>query len=236
MTEEHIPGQLLAILQATDTPTVCNAIEVAEGRRGFDRFTIGTMQHSQPTGSPMVGFARTAKIAGRSPPAEEPSVISARRKEYYRAMAAGPRPAIAVTEDTDFPDCVAGWWGEVHAAVHKGLGLTGAITNGVMRDLDTMDEGFPVLAGSIGVSHGFVHVVDIGATVNIFGLTVSEGDLVHADRHGALVVPERVLPDLEEAINSIIANEAIILDPARETCFDIDKLEAAWAQFEARRI
>jgi regulator of RNase E activity RraA len=86
------------------------------------------------------------------------------------------------------------------------------------------------------VSHGFVHVVEIGATVDIFGLTVSEGDLVHADRHGALVVPEHVLPDLEEAINSIIANEAIILDPARETCFDIDKLEAAWAQFEARRI
>lgn len=100
-------------------------------------------------------------------------MIRSRRMDYFRSMAAGPSPSAAVIEDTDYPNCIAGWWGEVHAAVHKGLGLAGAVTNGVMRDLDVMDEGFPVLAGSIGVSHGFVHVVEIGTPVNVFGITVT---------------------------------------------------------------
>lgn len=230
-----IPESLLALLRSVDTPTVCNAIEVVQGKRGFDRFTKGTMVHSKPGDPPMVGFARTATIAGLEPPSEPADVTKARRMDYFRSMAAGPNPSVAAIEDADFPHCIAGWWGEVNVAVHKGLGMVGALTNGVMRDLDVLDDGFPVLAGSIGVSHGFVHVRSIGAPVTIFDLTVHQGDLVHADRHGALVVPPDVLDGLEEAINTVIANEAIVLDPAREPGFDIHRLEEAWARFEAAR-
>ncbi len=235
MAEHLVPGDLLTLLRGVDTPTVCNAIEVVQGQRGFDRFTKGTMQHSSPGDPPIVGFARTAKIAGRAPPTEDPAVIRSRRMDYFRSMAAGPSPSAAVIEDMDYPCCIAGWWGEVHAAVHKGLGLAGAVTNGVMRDLDVMDEGFPVLAGSIGVSHGFVHVVEIGTPVNVFGITVKQGELIHADRHGALVIPHDVIPRLKAAINTVFANEAIVIGPARETGFNIDKLEEAWAKFEAAR-
>ena len=230
-----LPEDLLTILRKVDTPTVCNAIEVVHGKRGFDRFTKGTMQHSKPGDPPIVGFARTAKIAGLVPPTENEAVIRARRMDYFRSMAAGPSPSAAVIEDTDYPSCIAGWWGEVHTAVHKGLGLAGAVTNGVMRDLDVMDEGFPVLAGSIGVSHGFVHVVEIGTAVSILGLTVAQGELIHADRHGALVIPNDVIPRLKAAIDTVVLNEAIVLEPARQKGFNIDKLEAAWAKFEARR-
>ena len=107
--------------------------------------------------------------------------------------------------------------------------------HGVMRDLDVMDDGFPVLAGSIGPSHGFVHVRELGTQVSVKGMQVEEDDLVHADRHGAIVVPEDVIPELEKAIATVIANENLILGPAREPDFTIDKLEAAWADFEARR-
>lgn len=235
MAEHLIPDDLLTLLREVDTPTVCNAIEVAQGQRGFDRFTKGTMQHSKPGDPPIVGFARTAKIAGLAPPTENPVVIRARRMAYFRSMAAGPNPSAAVVEDTDYPNCIAGWWGEVHAAVHKGLGLAGAITNGVMRDLDVLDEGFPVLAGSIGVSHGFVHVVEIGTPVSLFGMTVTQGELIHADRHGALVIPMDVLPKLKAAIRTVVSSEAIVLGPAREPGFTIDKLEEVWALFEEAR-
>ena len=67
------------------------------------------------------------------------------------------------------------------------------------------------------------------------GLRVRHGDLIHADRHGALVIPASDLPGLEESINSVIAHEAIILNPARAGDFDIDKLETAWAAFETER-
>ena len=235
MTEPVVSTELLDLLRAVDTPTVCNAIEVAQGKRGFDRFTRGTMVHSRPGDPPIVGFARTAKIAGLKPPTEPAEVIRARRMDYFRSMAAGNSPTAAVIEDIDYPNCIAGWWGEVHVAVHKGLGLAGAVTNGVVRDLDVLDEGFPVLAGSIGVSHGFVHVVEIGTPVEIMGLSVEQDELIHADRHGALVIPGDVMPGLKSAIEKVVSNETIVLEPARSGDFDIEKLEEVWAKFEAAR-
>lgn len=225
---------LLTLLRKVDTPTVCNAIEVVQGKRGFDRFTRGTMHCSAP-GEAMVGYARTARIAALAPPTEDPDVIRARRMAYYRYMAEGPRPGVAVVEDLDGAAAIGAYWGEINVTVHKGFGLSGALTNGVMRDLGDLPEGFPVVAGSVGPSHGFVHVRDLECEVRIFGLTVRPGDLVHADRHGAVVIPEDVVADLEDGIGRLLATEKIVLDPARADGFDFAAFEAAWEAFEKAR-
>jgi len=218
-----------------DTPTISNAIEVAQGQRGFDAFTRGTMCAAMNGTKAMVGYARTAKIAGLNPPSEAPDIIKARRLEYFKYMASGPAPSLCVIEDTDYPDCVSAWWGEVHTAVHKGLGMSGALTNGVMRDLDDHEDGFPVVSGSIGPSHKFVHVQELDIPVRIHQLTVKPGDLVHADQHGAVVIPPSVLPDLGDAIKTLLASEQIILGPARDPGFDIEALMEAWKAFEKAR-
>ncbi len=227
---------LLSLLRSVDTPTVCNAIEVAQGRRGFAGFTRGTMLCSAPDEPPVVGYAVTAKIAALAPSAEPPEAIRARRMAYYRTMAEAPKPAVAVIEDIDFPDCIGAYWGEINTTVHKGLGLSGALTNGVMRDLDDLPAGFPVIAGSVGPSHGFVHVREVGTPVTTFGLTVRPGDLVHADRHGAVVVPPDVIPALAGAIARLQATERIVLDAARKPGFDFAAFEAAWSAFEKARV
>ena len=228
-------AELLSVLRRVDTPTVCNAVEVAQGKRGFNAFTRGTMLCSDPDGGAMVGFARTAKIAALAPAQEDAKVIRARRMQYYKHMAHGPKPSIAVVEDVDFPECIGAYWGEINATVHKGFGLSGALTNGVMRDLGDLPDGFPVVAGSIGPSHGFVHVREVGTPVTIFGMTVNDGDLVHADRHGALVIPPEVIPDLEQAITKLLETERLILGPATSDAFDFEAFEKAWAAFEAAR-
>ncbi|MDU9004416.1 RraA family protein [Sedimentitalea todarodis] len=226
---------LLALLRKVDTPTVCNAIEVAQGKRGFDRFTRGTMLCSDPGAPAIVGRAVTAKIAALAPSTEAPEVIRARRMDYYRCMAEAPKPSVAVVEDVDFPDCIGAYWGEINTAVHKGFGMSGALTNGVMRDLGDLPDGFPVVAGSIGPSHGFVHVRELGTPVTIFGLTVAEGELIHADRHGALVIPEDIAPVLGEAIHRLLDTERLVLEPARKQGFDFAAFEAAWSAFEKAR-
>jgi regulator of RNase E activity RraA len=162
-------------------------------------------------------------------------VIRARRMDYYRIMAEAPRPAVAVIEDVDFPGAVAAYWGEVNVTVHKGLGIAGALTNGVVRDLGDLPDGFPVVAGSIGPSHGFAHLTAIGTPVTVFGLTVAPGDLVHADRHGAVVIPPEVLPGLAAGIEKLRATETVILGPARQPGFDFATFEAAWTAFENAR-
>lgn len=226
---------LLSLLRAVDTPTVCNAIEVAQGRRGFAAFTRGTMLCSAPGEPAMVGYARTAKIAGAAPPTEDPATIRSRRMAYYRMMAEAPRPSVAVIEDVDFPDCVGAYWGEINTVIHKGFGMSGALTNGVMRDLGDLAAGFPVVAGAVGPSHGFVHVTHLDTPVSVFGLAVAPGDLVHADRHGAVVIPPDVVPKLAAAIARMQATEALVLDPARAPGFDFAAFEAAWTAFEKAR-
>ncbi len=106
MNDTVLDDALLALLRSVDTPTVCNAIEVAQGKRGFNDFTRGTMLCSDPDGGAIVGYAVTAKIAAVEPPSEAPDVIRARRMAYYKAMAKGPRPSVAVVEDLDYVSSV----------------------------------------------------------------------------------------------------------------------------------
>ena len=225
---------LLNLLRSVDTPTVCNAIEVAQGKRGFNDFTRGTMLASDTKGV-IVGYAVTAQIAAIEPPTEAVSVIRERRMSYYKAMSENVKPSIAVVEDLDYPNCIGAFWGEVNTTIHKGFGMSGALTNGVMRDLGDMAEGFPVVAGSIGPSHGFVHVRSVNQPINIFGMNIKSGDLVHADRHGAVVVPTDVIDDLETSILKMQQTERLVLDPARKKGFDFDAFETAWNDFEKAR-
>ena len=225
---------LLTLLRSVDTPTVCNAIEVVQGKRGFNAFTRGTMICTDP-GKAIVGYAVTAQIAALAPPTEAPDVIRARRMAYYRAMHDAPKPSVAVIEDVDFPGCIGAYWGEVNTTIHKGFGMSGALTNGVVRDLGDLPAGFPVVAGSIGPSHGFVHVRSLGTPVTVFALWVEPGDLIHADRHGALVIPPEVMGTLPAAIARLQATEHLVLDPARQSDFNFQTFEAAWQAFEKAR-
>lgn len=232
-----MPGQdFWDLMRRIDTPTVCNAIEVVHGKRGFQQFTRQTMLAADPTLPAICGYARTARIAARMPSQDPPEIVRERRMNYYRYMAAGNGPSIAVIEDVDYPDCVGAYWGEINSTIHAGLGMSGALTNGVMRDLGDIAKGFQIIASSIGPSHGFVHIVDIDQKVTVSGLEIAPGDLVHADRHGAVVIPADVVDKLESAVDRLLASEAVILGPAREPSFDIEKFEIAWKAFEAARV
>ncbi len=225
---------LHTLLKRVDTPTVCNAIEVAQGKRGFNDFTRGTMLCSAP-GVAMVGYARTARIQAVNPPSEDPATIKARRMAYYKYMSEGPRPGVAVVQDLDVPNAIGAYWGEINTNVHKSFGLSGALTDGVMRDLGDLPDGFPVVAGSIGPSHGFVHVVDFDQPVSVHGMEVTPRALVHADRHGAVVIPDDVIPRLETAIAQLFTSEKVVLDATKGKRITFAEFEDVWAAFEASR-
>ena len=228
--------ELYDLLLTLDTPTVCNSIEVAQGKRGFQRFTRGTVLSSVQSGEVFVGYARTAKIAGTTPPEEEPEIIRERRMKYYEYMANSSEPSIVVIEDSDFPNCIGAFWGEINAKIHKGFGLSGVLTNGVMRDLGDLPEQFQIIAGSIGPSHGFVHVKEFDIKVRVFDLEVNPGDLIHADRHGAVVIPTDLFDSLGSAIIKLQESEKIILDSAASDQFGFETFKRDWEKFEVARV
>ena len=82
----------------------------------------------------------------------------------------------------------------------KGLDWQGTLTNGLLRDLDEIDKNYMVLASCIGPSHAYVHVVEFGIEVKISGLNIKDGDIIHADQHGALKYHLQSLEMLPRAI------------------------------------
>jgi regulator of RNase E activity RraA len=75
--------------------------------------------------------------------------------------------------------------------------------------------GFQMLAGSISPSHAFVHVVDFAINVNIHGMAVKSGDLIHADRHGAVIVPLHTIDPMQAAAEGLASKEARIIEAAK---------------------
>jgi len=227
-----ITRELLTRLAEADTPTVCNALELVVPERRAKGFTTRPFVVAFPTLAPIVGVARTATIRAREPSSRAPAEAKALRLDYYRYVAADALPTVAVIQDLDDPPGFGAFWGEVNSAVHKGLGCLGCITNGSIRDLDLLAPGFQLLAGSVGPSHAWVHLEAFGCDVEVHGMTVRHGDLVHADRHGAVVIPAEAASRLPEAIELCGRREAPILAAARAPGFTVEKLAAAWAEAE----
>ncbi len=220
-----------AQLRKFDTPTVCNAIEIVKGQRQNSGFTAHPVVAMDPQLPPIVGFAKTVTIAARQPSTLSKEELLEIRFRYYDSLVTQPLPAIAVFADKDWPHPLGAMVGEVTVATHKGLKVEGLITSGLMRDLDQVDKGFQVLAAAVGPSHAFVHFQEAGVPVNLLGMQVEPDDIIHADRHGAVIIEREVLPQLLVAIETVITKEKIVLEPARAGDFDIDKLKKAWRSF-----
>jgi len=213
----------IQMLKRWDTPTICNALElVLPERRGFG-FTIDPFVCLNPSLAPIVGYARTAQIRAASPPAE----TAGDRISYYEYMAKPPRPTIVVIEDLDLKPGIGAFWGEVHTTVHLGLGAEGVITNGAIRDLPDCMNGFQMLGGMVNPSHAFANPVGVGMPVSVHGMQVIHNDIIHADQHGAVMIPYEAIKKLPEAVKLVTRREAVILEAARKPDFNITKLKEA---------
>ncbi len=173
-------------LRRITTPTISNAIERL-GIKGRDEgYTDEGIKCIFPELGAVVGFACTAVVRSAQP---DPHPRYSSRKPYWDHFCKYPAPRIVVVQELDQPPKGA-FWGEVNANIHKALGCVGAITNGTVRDLDEVKAlGFQFFASAVSVSHAYCHLEDFDVPVRIGGLSIRPGDLIHADRHGAILIP-----------------------------------------------
>ena len=188
-------------LRSIDTPTVCNLVEiVAPERRGFG-YTVKHLHCPFPDLPPIVGFAKTVTFKAKDKVPLGEAGYMQKRLDYLDYVAqrsaarhhghGGPRRRAVG---------YGAFWGEVQSNVHKALGALGVVTDGSIRDIPMIAPGFQMLAGSIVPSHAYVHVVDYGIDVNVHGMAVKSGDLIHADRHGACIVPADKIDAMKVAL------------------------------------
>jgi regulator of RNase E activity RraA len=221
----------LEALCALDTPTICNALEIATPERRAYGFNRRPLVAPIPGTKAVVGYARTATIRAREPHRRNRDEARELRLKYYAHVAQTPLPSLAVMQDVDGPDRGFGaFWGEVQSNVHKALGCAGVVTDGSARDIDAWAPGFFVLAGSVMPSHAHVDVVEIGGTVSVAGMIVVDGDLVHADRHGAVVIPHASVRKVLEAAALLARREKVLLDAARKPGFSVETLREAFSR------
>lgn len=222
----ELTPHLLAELQTIDTPTVCNAVELlVPQRRGYG-YTTEQLVCTRPDLKPMVGIARTATIRSAHPSDLSNEEEAALSDAYYTYIDNGPKPSVIVIQDIDEQKGYGSFWGEVNSAIHAGLGCAGLVTDGGVRDLPDIARGFQMLAGRVVPSHAFAHVVDYSRPVNVAGMRVRDGDLIHADQHGAVVIPLDVAARVRASADQIILRERVIIDAARQPDFSFEKLKA----------
>jgi regulator of RNase E activity RraA len=226
-----LPASLLEALARYDTPTICNAMEIVAPERRLTGYTTKPLVCPFPDLPPIVGYARTVTIrsvvATGLPAAEQQK----RRTAYYEYVGTGFGPRISVIQDIDGPDAGYGaFWGEVQSSVHKALGCLGVVTDGSIRDIAQWAPGFQALAGSIGPSHAWVHAESFGCEVRVAGMTVRSDDLIHADRHGAIMIPIDLAAKLPDAAELCGRRETPILEIARSSSFTLERLKAALAR------
>ena len=225
-----IDAALLAELGRYDTPTIANALEIATGGRRATGFTRRTMIAAPAPLPPMVGFARTATLRASAPSVRSADEQRATRLAYYEYVVPAGLPTVVVIQDLDDTPGLGAFWGEVNSRVHRALGCAGVITNGAVRDLDVLAGDFPILAGLVTPSHAHVRIESIGGEVNVCGLEVAHDDLIHADRHGAVLIPRDVAAAMPRAIGVIIARERLILDAADRPGFGIEAIRRALSE------
>jgi regulator of RNase E activity RraA len=224
-------SELFDHLRQFDTPTIANALEIASGSRSIEGFTRQTYIAANPKLPSIIGYAKTSTICCSTP--YDPAVRRKNQLAYYEYIGSGARPTIAIVQDVDALPGIGAFWGEVNTTVHWGLGCVGALTNGSMRDLDAMHPKFQCLATSLSPSHAWVQVLEFGKPVEVMDMAVCDGDIVHADRHGAIVVPADLLEKMPAAIDFMARKEKVILDAARKPGFSVATLREAFAASDA---
>ena len=219
---ETLSGADLEALRAWPTPAISNAIETFDLRPRNQGFMLG-IKCIFPDLKPMVGYASTATIRADLPLGGKGGHGF---HPHWDNMLKVPAPRVAVIHDLDQPQGIGSLWGEVNANIHRALGCVGTVTDGGVRDLDEAHAlGFHFFAADVIPSHAYVHMVEVGIPVKVGGLVVRNGDLIHADKHGVVVIPHEVAREVPAACQRVEDKERVIINYCKSPDFEVDILK-----------
>lgn len=216
----------LEALRRLDACALANAIETFHERLRNEGFMGHNVRCLFPNLQPMIGYAATVKIRGSSPPTT--GNLYRDRTDWWDYIESLPTPRVVVVQDVSTRPGLGSLVGAVHMNILRALHCTGVVTNGSVRDIPAAESaGFHYFAGSVSVSHAYVHIVEIGKPVEIEGLRIRSGDLLHGDLHGVQEIPLDIAARLPQAAAKIIAEEQALIALCRAPDFSIQKLRAA---------
>jgi len=192
-------------LRSFSTCVISDAIETFGVRLRNEGFATAGFRCLFKSFPPLVGYAATCKIRSADPPIVGSRYVE--RTDWWKHITSVPSPRVVVMQDTDQEPGTGAFLGVVHVNILKALGCVGAVTNGAARELHGIEASdFQVFAGRLAISRAYVHIVEFGSPVEVGGLRIQPGDLIHGDRHGIIKVPQDLAPRIP-AVAKIIAEK-----------------------------
>ncbi|MCK4679439.1 MAG: RraA family protein [Bacteroidales bacterium] len=221
-------------LKRWNTPTIYNGWEqITNQDISRDGINLEPVNDYLPYIGPMVGYAVTVVIEPGNRMHLKSNPDSWKQYREYIASVAGPK--IVVVQDLDKPVIYGAFWGEVNSNIHRALGCIGTITDGGIRDTDEMNNaGFKALARGVCVGHAWSTPIRWNCEVEVFGRKVLPGQLIHADKHGFLIIPDEDQEKILEAARFMDSNECkTMIQSARSTSGkNTDEILAGFNQAE----
>lgn len=216
----------LEALRQVDGGTLANAIESFQKRLRNEGFADSSIRCLFPQLPPIVGYAVTVKIRGSAPPVAGDTYVD--RTDWWDYVVSVPAPRVVVVQDMATRPGLGSLLGAVHVNILRALGGVAAVTNGAVRGIPAAEGlGFQLFAGCVAVSHAYVHIVEFGTPVEVGGLKVQSGDLLHGDRHGVQSIPEDIATQIPPVAAKIAAEEQGLIRLCQSAEFTIEKLRAA---------
>jgi regulator of RNase E activity RraA len=215
--------ELIDRLRSFDTCAISDAIEAFDVRLRNEGFATAGFRCLFKNRPPLVGYATTCKIRSAAPPMVGSRYVE--RTDWWRHIASTPAPRVVVMQDIDERPGTGAFLGKVHAHILMALGCVGAVTNGAARELPGIEaSGFQVFAGRLAISRAYVHIVEYGVPVEVGGLTIHPGDLIHGDRHGILTIPPETAAQLPEVVSRILQKKQKVIESAITAGVSVDQL------------
>lgn len=210
-------------LHRLDACTLANSIETFHGRLRNEGFMDSSIRCLFPRMQPMLGYAATIAIRGSAPPIAAGPFPD--RTDWWDYILSVPAPRVVVVQDVASRRGLGSLVGAVHVNILRALDCVGVVTNGAVRDIPAAESaGFHYFAGNVAVSHAYVHIVEVGSTVEIGGLKIQSGDLLHGDLHGVQCVPLDLADRIPAVASRIEAKEHAIIALCRSPGFSVEKL------------
>ncbi len=211
---------LLEKFLSVDSPTISNAIERLKVRPRREGFMGPQIVCRFPDLGRVCGYATTCTIVEYD---EQYPPDPVQRFKWVESIAMSPKPALCVVKDLCHRKGWYSHWGEIVGTQVQVLGATGIITDGAVRDLEALHAmGMKVWSEHVVVSHGHIDVGAADIPVEVGGLLVHPGDILHADCNGVVSIPAQVLDDLPDAIDAVLAAEQALIHHLREKGYDLE--------------
>jgi regulator of RNase E activity RraA len=210
---------IIDYLKSIDTPTLANACELLKVRPHSEGFAPLTIRALFPDLGGMCGYAVTAQV--ETVTASEPFELD-RFIELYGLVERSPKPAVIVLQEIGGHRDYATHCGEVMGTFFTRLGAVGLVSDCGVRDLPEVHAlGFHYFARGSVASHANFRIVRSGVPVQIEGMVVKPGDLLHGDMNGLITVPSQDEAAIRAAVDNVRARERKLLDWVRSDQFTL---------------